>query len=213
MLKILMPSIKELVVSDYKSVKSKETEEIISQSLKGLYPAKEPKLLQVSGIPGAGKSTFCAKYAKKDFLYLSFDKIMSKLSGYQLELTLGGAEQAYRKYEMPARIIGYELLRRALNLHLNIMLEHSGTNNAHLELFQNIKKYGYKTEVDFILCDTKLAIQRAAAREKVINRHVPEQLIVERSSKFNQYITAYKKEANSVFFFDGTDNFAPLNKI
>lgn len=213
MLKILMPSLKELVTSDYQAVQNDETESLIAECFIGLSPSSEPKLLQVSGIPGSGKSTFCAAYPKKGFLYLSFDKIMSQLSGYQKELALNGAEQAYRKYEMPARIVGYEILRRALNMRLNIMIEHSGTNTAHLELFQNIKKQGYKTAVDFILCDTKLAIRRAAAREKIINRHVPEQLIVERAAKFKQYIAAYRKSADSVFFFDGADNFRPLNKI
>ncbi len=213
MLQILMPSLKELVNADYASVKNAESEALIAECLKEGKPSKSPELLQVSGIPGSGKSTFCATHAAKGFLYLSFDKIMSQLSGYQTELSRHGAEQAFRKYEMPARIIGYELLRRALNLHLNIMLEHSGCNPAHIELFQNIKKIGYKTTVDFILCDTELAVKRAALREKEINRHVPERLIVERAEKFKQYIAAYRKEAQTVLFFDGADNFRPLNKI
>lgn len=213
MLKVLMPSLKELVSSDYNTIKTQETERLIAESLSGFQSSDKPVLLQVSGIPGSGKSTFCSKNQPKDFLYLSFDRIMTKLSGYQQELQENGAELAYRKYEMPARIIGYEILCRAINLHINIMFEHSGTNQAHLELFKNIADKGYRTVVDFIMCDTKLAIKRAREREKKINRHVPEQLIIERAERFSEYITAYKKLTNEVFFFDGADNFKPLNKI
>lgn len=208
-----MPSLKELINADYKAVKSAETERLIAQMLAGLKASTEPELLQVSGIPGSGKSTFCAQNSQQGFLYLSFDRIMTQLSGYQQELRQNGAVQAYSKYEMPARIIGYEILRRALSRNLNIMLEHSGTNKAHLELFKNIRKKGYKTAVDFIICDTKLAVKRAQEREKKINRHVPEQLIVERAAKFSEYVVAYQKQAGKVSFFDGADNFKPLNKI
>ncbi len=213
MLKILMPSLKELINSDYNAIKNEETEQLIAKSLYGIKASDKPELLQISGIPGSGKSTFCAQNKPRGYLYLSFDAIMTKLSGYQQELAQNGAEQAYRKYEMPARIIGYEILRRALNQHINIMFEHSGTNQAHLELFKNIHSKGYKTAVDFIVCDTTLAIKRAKEREKQINRHVPEQLIIERSAKFSEYITTYQKLADKVSFFNGADNFKSLNKI
>ncbi len=213
MLKVLMPSLKELISADYKDIKSPESERLIAESLSGIQPSAAPELLQISGIPGAGKSTFCAKHQQEGYLYLSFDRIMSRLSGYQQELAQNGAEQAYRKYEMPARIIGYEILRRALNRRLNIMFEHSGTNQAHLELFKNIHKKGYKTAVDFVICDTRLAIKRAKEREKRINRHVPEQLIVERAARFSEYMSAYQKLTDKISYFDGADNFRLLNKI
>ncbi len=95
---------------------------------------------------------------------------MESLSGYQTELKQNGSVSAFQKYEMPARIIGYELLRRAVNRRVNIMFEHSGTNKAHLELFKNIKKKGYKTAVDFIFCDTSLAVKIAAARAEKTRR-------------------------------------------
>lgn len=208
-----MPSIKTLINSDYQSVKTPETESLIENALKGLVPSATPVLRQVSGIPGAGKSTYCASHLEKNFLMLGFDKIMTTLSGYQQELKTNGAVAAFQKYEMPARIIGYELLRRALKLRLNIMFEHSGANCAHLELFENLPKIGYKTRVDFILCNTALASQRAKERAEKINRYVPETLIKDRAAGLKQYMKAYKKLAFSVFFFDGTDNFRPLKKI
>ena len=213
MLTVLMPSLNKLVSYDYESIKNKESEAIIAQSLKGLIPVKNPELLQVSGIPGAGKSTYCAKHMLSNYLYLSFDNIMTKLEGYKKELALNGNEKAFKKYEMVARVIGYELLNRALSLNINIMLEHSGTNNAHLELFKNVKNKGYKTSIDFIVCDTDLAIKRAKERSIKINRHVPESLIIERASAYKEYINEYKKITSNINVLDGANDFAILKKI
>lgn len=213
MLQILMPSLNELVAYDYQSIKTAETESIINNSLKGLKTALQPELLQISGIPGSGKSTFCKKHAKPGYLFLSFDKIMTKLKGYQETLNTKGQEEAFRLYEMPARVIGYELLNRAIKSHINIMFEHSGTNNAHLEMFKNITKQGYKTSVNFIVCDENTAINRAKERAKRIHRYVPESLIKERATKFQHYIMEYQKNSQAVSFYDGANNFQPLKKI
>lgn len=213
MLKVLMPSLKELVNADYASIKSAESEWLINESLKSVTSVQKPELLQISGIPGAGKSTFCAAHQKKNYLFLSFDRIMVALKGYQQELKQNGSVAAFQKYEMPARIIGYELLRRALNKKVNIMFEHSGTNKAHLELFRNIREKGYNTAVDFIVCDTATAIKRAQIRAKETKRYVPESLILERAAKFKEYLGAYQKETSHIALFDGGNNFRPLNKI
>ena len=213
MLKTLMPSINQLITSDYKAIKSKETEAIIADNLRGLQPVAQPELRQISGIPGAGKSTFCATHQLKNFLFLSFDKIMISLPSYQKDLAKFGNVVAFQNHEMTARIIGYELLRRAMNMKLNIMFEHSGTNPAHLELFKNIHKKGYHTAVDFIVCDTALAIKRAEERAKKINRYVPKSLILERAAGIKKYATAYQKLANAVTFYDGANNFHLLKKI
>ena len=203
-----MPSLSQLITADYKTIKTAESEKIIAQSLKNLMSVEKPELRQISGIPGAGKSTFCKSHLPYNFLLLSFDKIMSSLSGYKRLLKEKGAEEAYKKYEMPARIIGYEILRRAINHHFNIMFEHSGTNPAHLEMFKNLPKRGYKTSVDFIICDTSLAIKRSKIRAQKINRYVPESLIFERANGFEEYIKAYKKLTTQVTCFDGANNFS-----
>ena len=192
MLNVLMPSLKELVTSQYKDIKTLQTENIINTILKGYKPVPQPELIQVSGGPGSGKSTYCNQQSCPNFLYLSFDKIMLMLDGYQNTLKEYGSQKAFQTYEMPARIIGYEILSRAINNNINIMFEHSGVNNAHIELFKNITKIGYKISVIFIMCDIKLAIKRVQQRQKETNRHVPEQLIIERAQKITEYISKYK---------------------
>jgi len=213
MLKTLMPSLSELITADYSTIKTKESEQLIKAFLTGLTSVENPELKQISGIPGSGKSTFCAAHLPNNFLLLSFDKIMTSLKGYQRLLKKEGAVVAYSRYEMPARIIGYELLRRAIRKKLNIMFEHSGTNHAHLELFKHLPKKGYKTSVNFIVCDTSLAIKRVKRRAEEQHRYVPERLIMERASGFKNYISAYQKIASTVAYFDGANNFQQLKKI
>ena len=166
------------------------------------------KLKSIHGI-----TTFVCDEAEEWTNEQDFDKIMLSLSGYQRDLALYGSVAAYGKYEMPARIIGYELLRRAVNLKLNIMFEHSGTNQAHLELFQNIRKKGYRTAVDFIVCNTGLAIARAEERTKKTSRYIPEEVIRKRASGLQSYIAAYQKLTPAVKLLDGANNFSPLKKI
>ncbi len=213
MLKYLMPSIDELVKIDYKDIKTEETEALIEDALSGVKTCASPVLIQISGIPGAGKSTYCKLHKPKEYLYLSFDAIMLLLQGYQEELLLNGSVKAFEKYEMIARTVGYELLSRAISKQVNIMFEHSGTNKAHVELIQNIKNNGYKTIVEFIMCDTSLAIKRAKDRALRINRHVPEQLILDRAKGIENYIQIYKSIASKVNLLDGGNNFAPLKEI
>ena len=106
MLKVLMPSLNQLINADYKAVKTPETEALIKQSLQGLVPSAQPELRQISGIPGSGKSTFCAAHLPQNFLFLSFDKIMVSLPAYQRDLALYGNVVAFKNHEMTARIIG-----------------------------------------------------------------------------------------------------------
>lgn len=42
MLKVLMPSLNQLINADYKTVKTPETEALIKQSLQGLVPSAQP---------------------------------------------------------------------------------------------------------------------------------------------------------------------------
>lgn len=207
MLQTLMPSLKELITTDYKSIKTPETERLIAGILQGFQPVPSPLLRQVSGIPGAGKSTYCTAHLPPNFLFLSFDKIMMSMPSYQKDVAVSGLVTAYKNNEMPARVIGYELLNRALERRLNIMFEHSGTNQAHLELFKNIRRYGYRTEVDFIVCDTEVAIKRANARAEKIRRYVPESLIRERAENTQGYIAAYQKMCDKITLLDGKNNF------
>lgn len=208
----LMPSIKQLVSYDYQDIKSPQYEEIIREILAGVHPSPRPILVQVGGIPGAGKSTFCRYFQNSKSIYLSFDEIMESITGYRQDIYLLGGEESFKKWEMPARVIGYEVLRRALISKLNIFFEHSGVNNAHIELFKNVKLLGYRTEINYLLCKPQIAIERTIEREKQTKRHTPKSLVEERAALIKKYIDKYKKIADHTYIYDTSNNELILKK-
>lgn len=198
----IMPSVKNLIPYDYEKIKSAEYDNVINAILQKLKSLKHRTFIQVSGCPGAGKTTFCHNNFADNFL--SFDSIMEHLPSYQNDLKKYGEKEAFSRWEIVARIIGYEVLRRAVEQNLGIVLEHSGVNPAHLELFDNIKKRGYNTKSCFVLCDLPTAQKRASEREKITHRHTPKTMIKERFAKINSYIPQYKKVADEVDVYDTT---------
>ena len=210
-LQVLMPHISTMIPYAYEKIKNAEYEKIISEILASAPRVRQPYFVQVGGIPGAGKSTFCRQHKDKSAIYISFDKIMESLQGYQKDLQTLGSVEAFKRWELPARVIGYEVLSRAIEKKINIRLEHSGVNEAHIELFKNLKKLGFKTEVDFILCQEDIAYQRTLEREQRTQRHTPKSLIEERSAKVKEYLPKYKSIADTLNVYDSSHNH--FNKI
>ena len=197
----LMPSVKDLIPYDYEHIRSEEYEKIVCDFL-GKCP-KERFFEQVSGAPGAGKTTFCQKSINGCFL--SFDKIMEDLPSYQKDLIEYGSKKAFQNNEIVARVIGYEILRRAVDSGCKLVLEHSGVNLAHLELFCNLKKLKYKTRVDFVISDLKTLLERVKVREAITKRHTPKKMVEQRYALVNEYIEKYRKIADEVKVYSSVD--------
>lgn len=204
----LMPSVKELIPFEYDRIGCDEYEKIIDEYLQKL--SKGKKLIQVSGTPGSGKTTYCKKIAPHS--YLSFDAIMENLPSYKADIVKYGNKKAFQRNEITARIIGYEILRRAIDNDLEIVFEHSGVNKAHTELFENLHKIGYKTESCFILCDLPTAIKRVDKREKETKRYTPHNIIKSRFLKIQKFLPKYEKLSDDTYVYDTTNNSFELKK-
>lgn len=85
-LKTLMPDIYTLIPSDYASIRCREYERLLSLYMSRAVPSAHPRFVQVGGIPGAGKSTFCAGRRWNDRLFISFDAIMENIPAYQTDI-------------------------------------------------------------------------------------------------------------------------------
>ena len=209
----LMPDIYQLIPCGYEVLQNDSLDKMLLDEVSSVTRHKTPVLYQVSGVPGAGKSAFCKHFLKKnpDFAYVSFDKIMESMPEYQQDVRQKGPAMAFALWEKPARVIGYELLKRLLDQGANVLLEHSGVNSSHLQLHKNIKKYGYQTKVTFLMCDTDVAIERAKKREKMTGRHTPSKMIQERASLMGQYVVQYSKIADDIQFLDASgEQFHPI---
>lgn len=214
-IKDLMPDIYALIPYGYETVQNHTSERILSSLCDQVGASASPYFIQVSGMPGAGKSTYCEQFLKKhnDFAYVSFDQIMERLPDYQSDVKNKGAKPAFDSWEIPARVMGYELLKRLIDKRANILLEHSGVNPAHLQLTQNIKKLGYKTEVDFMMCPLKVALQRAKQREEKTHRHTPPDLIQQRAQLLTDYYVKYRQIADKTQKINTNNALSFLKKL
>ena len=187
----------------YERIACDEYEFLIDEIVSKALVENKPSFIQVSGIPGAGKSTFCARnYAKSTLV--QFDDIMAKIPQYKKDCERLGLIQSFSKWEMPARVIGYEVIHRLLEKKASFVLEHSGMNLAHIKLVDVLKKQGYHTSLQFLFCDLEEACRRVLEREKKISRHTPPELIKERFDAILQYLDIYKQKMDKTFVWDLT---------
>lgn len=151
------------------------------------YPSfSAPKLIHMLGIPGCGKSSFYQTHQAdfKDYIHIDFDDVMEKALCYQQDILKLGKENAFQKWELPARIAGYELLRIAIATRKNIFLDHGCSPNCHKELLLNAKKAGYETTMYYIECDVQTALNRVAQR----GRPFPKDRLLERHKLIQQRV-------------------------
>lgn len=190
----LIPHITEVVPYTYEHAEGSVFEEIINNFLKEVPSSTAPTLVHMLGIPAAGKSTFYHNNAEmfKGYLFVSFDAIMEALPQYQQDVEQLGSVEAFRRWELPARIAGYELLRRAVASNKNIFLDHSAAPKCHQELLKNAKKLGYKTKMFYIYCPVEVAKERVRQRELITKRHTPLNLITERAELIEKNKVIYQ---------------------
>lgn len=203
----LIPQISTLIPYSYSDIKKTEYEKLIQMMLSTAKPTNTPKLIHMLGIPGAGKTTFYHQHTWESHIFIGFDNIMEQLPGYQQDLHILGSVKAFGKWEIPARIIGYELLRRAISGRYNIFFDHGGANMCHLELIKKLKQLGYKTEIHYLKCSIKLASKRAILREKETGRHTPPQIINSRFSQLKTLAEEYQKLADKFYSYDDENTF------
>lgn len=170
-------------------------EEIINDNLSQGSSVTSPSLYNISGIPGSGKSTWCEKMKVEftNFLYISFDKIMEdRRLSYKLAEKID-AKKAFADWEVPARIAGYELLKRAVQQKKNILFEHSSSIPEHVALFEWLLKNDYEVHFRYVHVAPSVANERIKAREKQTGRIVPEGYIEERYKRLKDLLPQYKE--------------------
>ncbi len=209
-LKELIPAIGDLIPCGYPQIATPEYETLLALVLESAPSVKTPVLIHMLGIPGSGKSTFYHSRQWSPHVLISFDKIMEELHGYQNDLTKLGNTAAFQKWEMPARIIGYELLRRAVMARKNIFFDHGGLFNlginadSHLDLLNKLPQYGYRTEMYYISCPANIALTRTLEREKQTRRHTPEAFIRERGRLIDEYVEKYSACVDVFYHLDNS---------
>lgn len=174
-----------------------EAQALISSALSAALGQKtaEPRFIHMCGIPGSGKTTYTQRFLSNtgSFSLVQFDTVMESLAGYQHDCKKLGIEEAFQRWELPARAIGYHLLQVLVEEKRNIFFDHSATNRKHLDLVKAVKKHGYQVEMHYIDCSVDEATKRVKARETTIQRHTPLSLISERSQLLEELVPHYER--------------------
>lgn len=194
-IKSLLPDLSKLVTHDYKLIKTEETESIISSLLSKGEVSDTPSFIHVSGIPGAGKSTYIeTRLSHETSVVVQLDAIMTKLRDYQTAVDKDGPAEAFKAFEMTARVIGFELLSRAIDAKKNIIFEYS-LNAVHLPLYSGLRNLGYLVRLVFVTTSVGTAMSRVSEREKKVGRHTPKTFIEERDKLAQALLPLFEKEA------------------
>ncbi len=201
----LIPNFEEVIPYQYDKIQTPEFDAIINKYLATAVPSTNPQIIHMAGVPGAGKTTFYHSRPWPEHVAISFDNIMEDIPAYQQDVKQLGSVQAFSNWEIPARILGYEVLLRAVEAKKNIFFDHSGAFAAHLDLMKNIKKFGYTTEMYYISCSLDCALYRAVLREKETKRHTPPEKIKNRFLKIATHIREYQKIIDKFYQFDSSD--------
>lgn len=194
-MKELIPGINEVIPCTFDELNIEGFDVIIDKFISEAPTVSNPELVHMLGIPAAGKSTFYQQNKEQfeGYVFIGFDFLMMAHPKYREDVEILGPVKAFEKWEIPARIAGYELLARSVKAKKNIFFDHGGTPKCHQELLENVKKLGYKTRMFYIYCDVDVAIKRAEIREQQTKRHTPVEMIRARVEHVENNKNIYKK--------------------
>ncbi|MBO4519747.1 MAG: zeta toxin family protein [Alphaproteobacteria bacterium] len=177
---------------DLRAIKQ-EIRNAVKHALEGIAPVEKPYLINICGLPASGKSCLCKafKTVHKEILYISFDALMEDLPTYLSE-HVKDRQRSFERWELPARFIGYQLLKQAVKHKLPILFEHSNATPYHIELYEKIKQAGYTVDIRYINADLELVLPRLEKRE----RYFSAQNTRARASALQEILPVLEKNAD-----------------
>lgn len=163
------------------------------------------------GIPWVGKTTKIHQFIRENsqlkdiqFTQIGNDDIMQAMPDYQAAVNTDWPEQAFKDFELPARAIGYELLREAVASGVNLLIDHSGTAEYRPTLLREIQSKWYYIIMVHVHCELKEALRRSKIREKETKRHVPEWYFPIRQSIIERLKPVYMEIVNEFHTIDNS---------
>jgi len=169
----------------------------------------QPVYIQMLANVGSGKTTFTDRlsdlWPNPKPTLLGFDRIMNSLPSYQLAVQ-EDEQEAFEAWEAPAREAGYITLNRLLDRRTNIIFDHSGAQEDHINLIRRAKRIGYRTVVVHIACNQDIASQRILDRlQNGETRYTPSHYLIERGKIIENLLPQYQQNCDS--FYSVENNF------
>ena len=181
----------QTIIQDYKSFST---------------PQKKPIFIHMLGVPGSGKTTFSLAVhqalSEKSFTRLGFDDVMQSIPRFNL-LKSQNMEEAFAEYEIPARRAGYYILKNLILESKNILLDHGGSFENHIDILKYAKQEKqYQIIIVEINTDLDMAKTRLQKRSLQTGRHTPIHYVDERYEIIKSLIPSYKDIADKFFTFE-----------
>lgn len=173
-----------------------ELDSIKASFLDAAQPRSNKLFIHMAGLPGSGKSTYCKQHIRPLFeagevLFLGFDDVMEQISHYNREKEKD-TRTAFKRWEIPARILGYEILAEAFERGLSVVLDNGGANPKHIDLIQVFKENGYRTEMYYLGGSPEELYPRIKQREEETKRHFPQEEMEGRYRSLQKNLECYK---------------------
>ncbi|NBX65531.1 MAG: hypothetical protein EBQ96_00845 [Proteobacteria bacterium] len=171
----------------------------------------KPTVFSMAGIPGSGKSTFVKnalerRYFPKGSFILNPDLVMDNIPAYRADFVKLGAEEAFTRWELPARALAYDLAREASQKKIPIIKDMGLVRIENWRMLMDLRSKGYKVVIHHILCNADEAVRRCSERA----RHFPAQKIYERARDLDAFMVEFADVAHEVLRFDNSDLARPF---
>ncbi len=180
------------------------------------FPARteEPVAFIMSGIPGAGKSSFLKSAAQKGLLpfdayCLDPDATMKSMPQYRADYAALGADKAYELWELPARKAAYDGFEAAIASRRHVVIDMACARAENLDMVTRLAQAGYYTRMVRIDCDVDTAYARAVKRD----RPMPKARIVERAAGIAALEADFRALVDEYHILDNADSARPYRLV
>lgn len=182
-----------------------EAEKLIKAELGKGEPSVKPFLLHMGGVPGSGKTYALERMDLSGVILIQFDGIMEKFSLYKQAIEKADKNnknelvEIFETWEMPARVIAWELAGRALKGKYPLAIDSAGHSKEQYSLLTNMQKQGTKVGMYHIHISIEDALKRAHQRMLKTGRPIPKGMIEKRYALLEKLTPEYAEELG-VFF-------------
>ena len=201
---------KQSVYDEVNELSKKEIDNFYSSILSGVkFNNSTPKFIMMLGISGAGKSTFFnnVKQYYKDYAFLSGDEIMHNLQIFkELKLLNKSSHNDFRICETISRKLSFYILDYLISNKVNVFYDCGGLDSNKKNMVKYISNLGYKIEINAILVDKDIAIDRVIERHyKNGGGYIPIDLIEQGFNEVLPAVNFYRQFVDKINIYNNNN--------
>ncbi len=181
---------------------------------KDLTPQDQPIVYAMAGIPGSGKSVYVDAAIERGELprnayLLDPDRVMMAMPEYIDDISMMGAASAFRHWEIPARLLAYDMAQEAAEKRYHIIQDMGSVRRENLDRLSQFKQRGYRIQMTYVFCPVDEALRRLQTRA---GRYTAAAMVKERAASLNLLLPAYVDLCDSFRVLDNSDPDHPFQE-